>query len=213
MSKNQSSGRRDNQQSKAVVGKVEGSQELEGSALGQQSGDTSGEQGEVKTGSATLDKPIVQEKEKPKAPTFASNKAPDSDQRLVKMFTQFVGEYAKGNTSRQMDQAKAKQVTRGLCTAFHTLGKLNGNDVKTCLSVLDKAIRENAGNAFSEGTMFRHAPAVQHQRLYVDVLNLAKRYVSLGEGKSNIAKVVDVEATAEHFTPKVVQLAIIDFYK
>lgn len=147
------------------------------------------------------------------APIFASKQAPTSNPRAVKMFKELLAEYAKDNTTRQMDEAKARQVTRGLCTAFNQMGKVNANDVKVCLQELTDTIRNDSTGAFAEGVMFRHAMATSHSRLYIDMLNLAKRYVSLGDGKANIGKVVDVDATAEHYTSKVVQTAIVDYYK
>lgn len=179
---------------------------------GQQSGELKLEQGTVSTQTSLNDGPAETAKVV-KTPNFATKQAPTSQPRLVKLFKQLVGEYAKGNTSRSMDQASAKQVTRGLCTGFHNFGKLNANDVKVCLTVLNEAIEADEVGAFSEGVMFRHATATSHSRLFIDMLNLAKRYVSLGKGKANIVKVVDVDACAEHYTIKVVQAAIVDFYK
>lgn len=225
MSKN--NGRRDNNNTAKQTNENKGGdtqqetkQVLEGSVEGQgtdtQSGDQStaiqqtGTEGSEGTSEGS-DKP--EQKPAPKAPNFASNKAPASMPSAVKLFKELVGEYAKGNPTRQMDQGVAKRVTRGLCTAFQQLGKLNANDTKTCLAFLHEAIKADKGGAFTEGVMFRYASAVPKTRLYVDILNVAKRYVSLGDAKSNITRVVDVSATAEHYTSKVVQAAIVDFYK
>ncbi len=144
-------------------------------------------------------------------PIFATSNAPSGNPVQVKLFGQLVSEYVKGNFVLQMDQAKAKQVTGGLCTGFINLGKLNSDDVKKCLILLNNAIVPDT-TAFDEGVMYRYSSTLPRFRLYIDMINLAKRYKSLGKDSSNITKVVDVEAVAKHYTTTVVQSAIISFY-
>jgi len=211
MSNQKKSNRRQNQTTVAQTQQDE-LKELEGGVEGQES-DALSEEG---TGDIQEELTVLETKTEtpaPKTPAFASSQAPTSTPHVVKLFTELVGEYAKANTARQMDATLARQATRGLCTAFQQLTKLNGNDTKSCLKVLDEAIRSDKVGAFDEGVMFRHVSATKKPRLVIDMLNLAKRYVNLGEAKANITKVVDVDATAEHYTSKVVSGAIVEFYK
>lgn len=198
---------------------VENTEEQQQSGAGDQGSDQTDVSGTVTetpaTGGETTGTDDGEDKPKPTQaqPSFANKSAPQGDPKAVQLFKSLVGEYAIGNTSRELDQAKAKRVTRGLCTALLTLGKLNGADVKQCLSHFIDVISADDKGAFSEGVMFRYATATQSPRMFVDLMTLSKRYSALGENRANITKLVDVNAASEHFTSKAVQVAVTSFFK